>query len=239
MRYSPLFILLFAISACVEPSSDRGQITFNGDSAETDVETDANATQIDKERYSEDGTAPSDPKNPNNPENPNHPNNPDNPSNPDNPGDPDAPLNPPKVLNLNYTSIRQLPFRVLRNKLITSLDLSASQQVSLLSELNTLKENVGAYNYANGINQQLLWSSSKLVSWLNGLTPVCIDASVRGQLSDKQASLDLLLKAWGREAEAEEIADLDTLFNDTSIGLAKKQELACLYIFSSLEFIAL
>jgi hypothetical protein len=96
---------------------------------------------------------------------------------------------------------------------------------------------LGGHDHAQGVLPDGLWIASRMTAWVRVLQPICNSQAMQERYPAlPQALPELLRAAWGRPAEAADMADFEPLFAAGG-DAALQYETACLAVFSAAEFV--
>ena len=141
------------------------------------------------------------------------------------------------VLFKKSLGIKQLPVEILTEKLARTLSLIPN--FPPLDVLEELRLELGGHSIAAGFPANNLWDEKKMDLWLKAIHRVCKVKSVqKNDFDNLDITLETLEKAWGRAIGVVDKNILDQLFISGDLSKESKSKIACLFTFSSLEFIS-
>jgi hypothetical protein len=113
-----------------------------------------------------------------------------------------------------------------------------STDAALYEKIEERKNELGAYNYANGVNQELSWLETRMNLWTKGLQPICASEHMRARYPWQDGFRNFVFNAFGREPiDADN--DIFNRINATNATSGEKFEVLCTTLLSSLEFLTL
>jgi hypothetical protein len=97
---------------------------------------------------------------------------------------------------------------------------------------------LGGYDHAQGVLPDGLWIASRMASWVRVLRPICTSAPMRERYPALPEALPALIRAaWGRAAQAEDLAAFEEEIAASGLAAAEQYEALCLAVFSAAEFV--
>src|SRR5690606_1588022 len=82
-------------------------------------------------------------------------------------------------------------------------------------DMQARRVQLGDYDHAKGALPDNLWLARRISTWADSLTPVCASTEMKSSFPALPADVGKLIKAaWGREASAEELAEIDAAVTD-------------------------
>ena len=128
-----------------------------------------------------------------------------------------------------------LPVDMRVRRLAGALGLPVSDP--LFDGVRSARIALGGYDHAQGVLPDGLWIASRMTAWVRVLQPICGSDAMRTRYPALPEALpELLRAAWGRPAEAADLADFEPLFA-AGTEAATQYETACLAVFSAAEFV--
>lgn len=140
----------------------------------------------------------------------------------------------PGLYKIERNSVKLLPYEIRLHKLKS---LIGSEESSLYTQLENRKIELGAYDFAKGVSQDLTWIDSRLASWTESLQPYCSSGTLRTKYPFPQGAKDFIETALGREINAEDQSNINDLMA-VNASSEQRMELLCYVTLSSLEFVA-
>ncbi|MDZ4660730.1 MAG: hypothetical protein SGJ18_03840 [Pseudomonadota bacterium] len=138
------------------------------------------------------------------------------------------------LFKIDRSAVRILPFDVRINKLNS---LIGSTDVALYAQLNSKKIELGSYDFARGVSQDLTWTDSRLASWTQALQPYCSSLALRTKFPFPAAARGFIESALGRDLNAEDQSNINDV---TALAVSNdvRLEVLCYVTLSSLEYVA-
>ena len=97
---------------------------------------------------------------------------------------------------------------------------------------------LGGYDHAQGVLPDGLWIASRMASWVRVLRPICSSAPMRDRYPALPEALPALIRAaWGRPAQAQDLADFEEELATSALAETDQYEATCLAVFSAAEFV--
>ncbi len=139
------------------------------------------------------------------------------------------------TFNIKRNSIKLLPFTVRLTKIQSLL---GPNDGALLSDLLARQNELGSYDYANGVNQELTWTETRIGTWVKAIQPICTSASIKGKFPYPGSATAFVKAAYGRDLSE---IDQEMLSQVAAAGgtNVQKFEALCTVVLSSLEFTTL
>jgi hypothetical protein len=139
------------------------------------------------------------------------------------------------IFNIQRNTVKLLPFSVRLTKIQALLPPGST---ALLNELIARQNELGGYDYANGVNQELTWTETRIGIWVKALQPICASGAIKGKFPYPNSATTFVEAAYGRK-----VTDVDTAILGQISSAAgnndQKFESLCTVILSSLEFTTL
>jgi hypothetical protein len=139
------------------------------------------------------------------------------------------------AFQISRNSIKLLPFSVRLTKIRS---LTGSAEPSLYSELMARRFELGAYDFANGVNQELTWTETRIGLWLKAIQPVCSSNILKSKFPYPASAANFIKAAYGRETNNSDLILLSKVSSSTGTDI-QKFEMLCSVVLSSLEFTTL
>lgn len=150
---------------------------------------------------------------------------------------PQAPASIKPAITIERQSVRLLPFKVRLNKLTQVLELP--QEDPVFAPIIAARYELGDFNHAQGIRPDLTWGASRMGLWIKSIKPICAHPNMRARFPTLPEHLnELILAAYGREADEQDLIAVEDIIQDTSLDEAARYQTLCLATLSSMEFIA-
>ena len=149
----------------------------------------------------------------------------------------DPAVTPPEDEELVLASerLRLLPFDVRLARVAAVVGVPTTDP--LLEPLVARRVELGAPDYANGIQADTAWNASKIALWADLLEPVCASEPMRARYPSFPESLGSLIEqAYGRRMVPEDqsvLAELDAAMIDPE----RRYVLTCMTILSGTEMV--
>lgn len=129
-----------------------------------------------------------------------------------------------------------LPFDVRVRRVANVLAVPVTNP--MFSDMQTRRVQLGDYDHAKGALPDNLWLARRLSTWADALTPVCASAEMKALFPALPADVGKLIKAaWGREASAEELAEINAAVTGAALPEAESYEATCMTVFTAAEFV--
>lgn len=97
---------------------------------------------------------------------------------------------------------------------------------------------LGDYDHAHGALPDNLWLARRIATWADSLTPVCASTEMKTLFPALPADAGKLIKAaWGRDAAADELAEINTAVTQAALPAAESYEATCMAVFTAAEFV--
>lgn len=129
-----------------------------------------------------------------------------------------------------------LPFDVRVRRVASTLGVSVSSP--MFSDMQTRRVQLGDYDHAKGALPDNLWLARRISTWADSLTPVCASAEMLALFPSLPGDVGKLIKAaWGREATAEELAEMNAAVTAAALPPAESYEATCMAVFTAAEFV--
>ncbi|HUP56139.1 MAG TPA: hypothetical protein VM598_01715 [Bdellovibrionota bacterium] len=147
----------------------------------------------------------------------------------------------PEVLNggkrflIGRKAIQLLPFKHRLSKLRAVV---GTDDPAIYDKVIESRFELGEFDHANGINQELSWLETRMSTWLKALEPVCASGTFLSRYAWPDGARRLLVAAYGRQPTEEERLVIDTVQNATGSD-TQRMQILCLSVLSSLEFLTL
>lgn len=150
---------------------------------------------------------------------------------------PQTPATIKPAITLERQSVRLLPFKVRLNKLTQVIELPQDDPV--FAAIIGARYELGDFNHAQGIRPDLTWGASRMGLWIKSIKPICAHPNMRARFPTLPEHLnELILAAYGREADEQDLIAVEDIIQDTSLDEAARYQTLCLATLSSMEFIA-
>jgi hypothetical protein len=129
-----------------------------------------------------------------------------------------------------------LPIDMRLRRLAAALGLPVEDP--LFDGVRSARIALGGYDHAQGVLPDGLWIASRMASWVRVLRPICSSAPMRERYPGLPEALPALIRAaWGRPAQAQDLADFEEELATSALAEADQYEATCLAVFSAAEFV--
>jgi len=129
-----------------------------------------------------------------------------------------------------------LPIDMRLRRLAGALGLPVED--SLFDGVRSARIALGGYDHAQGVLPDGLWIASRMASWVRVLRPICSSAAMRERYPALPEALPALIRAaWGRPAQAQDLADFEQELAASALAEPDQYEATCLAVFSAAEFV--
>lgn len=129
-----------------------------------------------------------------------------------------------------------LPFDVRVRRVANVLAVQTSNP--MFATMMDKNVQLGDYDHAHGALPDNLWLARRIATWADSLTPVCSSAEMKAMFPALPADAGKLIKAaWGREAAAEELAEINSAVTTAALPEAETYEATCMAVFTAAEFV--
>lgn len=129
-----------------------------------------------------------------------------------------------------------LPFDVRVRRVASTLGVPVASP--LFNDMQARRVQLGDYDHAKGALPDNLWLARRISTWADALTPVCASAEMVALFPTLPGDVGKLIKAaWGREATAEEVAEIEAAVTAAALPPAESYEATCMAVFTSAEFV--
>jgi hypothetical protein len=129
-----------------------------------------------------------------------------------------------------------LPFSVRLTKVAAVLGVSEADPS--LDPLRAARLELGDGDFANGIRPDRAWTTSKLTLWVKLLNPLCASSQLKTRFPLPAALPSLIQVAYGRRATASDQVSIDEALSGVTLTSDERQELICLGVLTSAEFVS-
>jgi hypothetical protein len=153
------------------------------------------------------------------------------------PGEDPSSVPPPEVEELVLPSerLRLLPFDVRLARIAAVVGVATTDP--LLERLVARRVELGAPDYANGIQADAAWNASKIALWADQLEPICASEQMRTRYPSFPESLGPLIEAtYGRRMVPEDETALAPL-DAAAIDPERRYVLTCMTVLSGAEMV--
>ncbi|MGQ0507685.1 MAG: hypothetical protein ACT4TC_20475 [Myxococcaceae bacterium] len=148
-----------------------------------------------------------------------------------------APVADVPALKVSRQQLQLLPFRVRLAKVAAVVGLPVTDAV--FNDLRANRFELGDYDYANGVNADVSWTSSKMSLWVRSLRAPCAAPATKALYPSLPADLEkLLLSAYGRRAVASDRALVEDALSGSTVDEASRYQAICLAVLTSAEFVS-
>lgn len=129
-----------------------------------------------------------------------------------------------------------LPFDVRVRRVANTLGVPVTSP--MFADMHARRVQLGDYDHAKGALPDNLWLARRVSTWADALTPVCASAEMVALFPSLPGDVGKLIKAaWGREATAEELAEIDSAVTAAALPAAESYEATCMAVFTAAEFV--
>lgn len=129
-----------------------------------------------------------------------------------------------------------LPFDVRVRRVANVLAVPVTSPI--FADMQARRVQLGDYDHAKGALPDNLWLARRISTWADALTPVCASAEMRTLFPALPADAGKLIKAaWGREATAEELAEINAAVSGAALPEPESYEATCMTVFTAAEFV--
>jgi hypothetical protein len=132
-------------------------------------------------------------------------------------------------------AVQLLPFPMRMSKLRSVV---GSDDATLYKEIEDRKGELGGFDYASGVRQELSWLESRMTSWTKGLRPICTSEIMRSKYSWTGGLRKFFVAAYGREPSGHDL-EMVSRVDSQGASAGEKFEILCTAVLSSLEFLTL
>ncbi len=140
----------------------------------------------------------------------------------------------PSLFKVERNAVRILPYDVCISKLKS---LVASDDAALYAKLESKKIELGSYDFAKGVSQDLTWIDSRLSSWTQSLQPYCASQILRAKFPFPASAKVFIETALGRDLNSDDQSTIDEI-TAAPVSNDVRLEMLCYVTLSSLEFVA-
>ena len=139
--------------------------------------------------------------------------------------------------DLDRDNVRLQPFAIRLNRLSLLINTPTSDPV--FSVMLARRYDLGDYDFSQGINPDLTWTTSRMANWVAGLRPICASAQMKQRYPEFPLDLAALMTdAYGFPPTPVDLADYEDLLGNADLDDVTRYETVCLAVLSQLEFVA-
>lgn len=136
---------------------------------------------------------------------------------------------------LGRKAVQLLPYPMRLSKL---QHVVGSSDATFYKEIEDRKGELGGFDYAKGVRQELSWLESRMTVWTKGLQPICTSDQMRSRYPWTSGLRNFFVAAFGREPGSQDL-DLISRVDSQNATSNEKFEVLCTSVLSSLEFLTL
>lgn len=153
---------------------------------------------------------------------------------PGGPGSLEEPTAEPPPFQLDRATPQLLPLHVRIQRVATVLGVTTDD--ALFAEIRRQRIALGDYDHAAQVLPDPTWNASRIALWARLMRPICASDAMTARYPSLPADLPALVEAaYGREAEADEIADMQSVIGAMALDEAARYETFCLAVLGSAE----
>ena len=142
----------------------------------------------------------------------------------------------PSAFTMPRDTVSLLPFAVRLGKLATVTGLPPGDP--LLGSFAANRLQLGDADYANGVRPDRSWTAAKMALWVKLLKPLCASSAMQSRYALPADLSKLVQTAYGRRATPEDATSIDEALAGVALTGAEKQDVVCLSVLSSAEFVS-
>lgn len=121
---------------------------------------------------------------------------------------------------------------------LAKLKRVAGDKESLFIEIQDNRYELGDFDFAQGIGQDLTWTQTRMNIWIRSLQPICSSSDIKVKYPFSTKAQEFLKVAYGREPTSTDQQMIDQVAAQSASD-DERTQIFCTVVLASLEFVHL